>query len=152
MWDPYGLHLRPAGYSKIDHAVAQHLRQGALEEQVIQLQHVNITKAATPSFASPARFQNPGQAYLRYNVVWTPEEWIPKYRPREAGGMDAQVQKKFAERPARAWEFERDGYAPSGSPVKMSPSVGSWRWAGCTYIHAQRACLATNLAGVPQVS
>ena len=96
------------------------------------------------------RFQNPGQAYLRYNVVWKPEEWMLwKYRPREAGGMDAQVQKKFAERPARAWEFERDGYAPSGSPVKMSPSVGSWRWAGCTYTHAQRACLATNLAGVP---
>ena len=37
------------------------------------------------------RFQNPGQAYLRYNVVWKPEEWIPKYRPREAGGMDAQA-------------------------------------------------------------
>jgi len=87
----------------------------------------NITKAATPSFASPARFQNPGQAYLRYNVVWKPEEWIPKYRPREAGGMDAQVQKKgFAEKPEElvhaAEEFERDGYAPSGSPVKMIPS------------------------------
>ena len=231
MWEPDGLHLRPAGYSKIAHAVAQRLRQGARvpegagdaphvgkevaaapvaagsdprrssqypspsakidpsvraptqplavhnpnlqqngpgmptggaaayaqhdprhhqpkmqqqqavhqqhqqaanptamqQEQAIQQQHVNITKAATPSFASPARFQNPGQAYLRYNVVWKPEEWIPKYRPREAGGMDAQVQKKgFAEKPEElvhaAEEFERDGYAPSGSPVKMIPS------------------------------
>jgi hypothetical protein len=79
----------------------------------------NITKAATPSFASPARFQNPGQAYLRYNVVWKPEEWIPKYRPREAGGMDAQVQKKgFAEKPEElvhaAEKFERDGYTDCG--------------------------------------
>jgi len=41
--------------------------------------------------------------------------------------MDAQVQKKgFAEKPEElvhaAEEFERDGYAPSGSPVKMIPS------------------------------
>jgi hypothetical protein len=29
MWEPDGLHLRPAGYSKIAHAVALRLRQGA---------------------------------------------------------------------------------------------------------------------------
>ena len=89
MWEHDGLHMRPAGYTAIAHALAARLQgaqvpQGSGDAHPVSIPtggaapHATITKADTPSLALPAGgapFENPGQVYLHYKVAKTQEEF-----------------------------------------------------------------------------